>query len=202
MQNYLCVTLDASNPRFPADREVTRVRWLLWIKSRWALLTAPREQAPPAAGLDLLSIRARVALGCASLEKLCREWQLLSGKMPKLLSALWEFTSAEQLDQWDGRITALVPNDADEIPTFLDQPSLDAERSALIFEMICAVHAIGGENLYCGFVSEYTREPTERALQLLSQAKVSPPNWSPFLRSTVLERGGWGNPQPASFFKS
>ena len=177
------------------------MRFLLWIKSQLALLATRCDQAPPPAAVDLLSIRARVALGCTCLEKLCREWQLLSGKMPQLLDALWEFTSAERLDQWDGRITALVPNDPEEIPGFLNRDSLDAERSALLFEMISAVHAIGGENLYCGFVSEYTRTPTERALQLLSQAKVSPPDWSPFVRSTVLERGGWGNPQPASFFR-
>ena len=177
------------------------MRFLLWIRSRMALLMAPREQAPPPAAVDLLSIRARVALGCACLDKLCREWQLLSGKMPELLDALWEFTSTEWLDQWDGRITALVPSDPEEIPGFLNQDALDAARSVLLFDMIHTVHAIGGENLYCGFVSEYTRVPTERALQLLSEAGISPPDWSPFVRSTVLERGGWGNPHPASFFQ-
>lgn len=147
-----------------------------------------------------MSIRARVALGCECLEKLCREWGLMTGRMPALLNALREFTSADQLDQWDGRIKAIMPDNPPELLQMLAQEHVDPERSDLLLEMLRAVHDIGGENLFGGFVSEFTREPTERVFELLSKAGVPSPDWAPFVNSTVLECGGWGKPRAASSF--
>jgi hypothetical protein len=116
------------------------------------------------------------------------------------MQALWSFTSSERLDQWDGQVKALMPAGAADIPRFVEQPSLEPARANLLYEMLRAVHDIGGENLYGGFVSEFTRTPTERALALIKQAGVPVPDWKVFARSSVLERGGWGRPRPASYF--
>jgi hypothetical protein len=177
------------------------MRFLLWMKGRAAHLFASRQKPPPPSIIDSMSIRARVALGCACLETLCLEWGLLSGKMPGLLNALWEFTSSDRLDQWDGRVTALMPETPSELLQVLDQEFVDPQRLELLLEMLKAVHAIGGENLYSGFVSEFTRLPTERVLELLSNAEVPPPNLAPFVKSTVLECGGWGKPRRAIFYR-
>jgi hypothetical protein len=177
------------------------MRFLLWMKGWAALLFARRKDPPPPSVIDFMSIRARVALGCTCLEKLCLEWGLLSGKMPNLLTALRDFTSSDRLDQWDGRITALIPEAPSELLLVLDQESVAPQRLELLLEMLKAVHQIGGENLYSGFVSEFTRLPTERVLELLSKAEVPPPNLAPFVKSTVLECGGWGQPRPANFFR-
>jgi hypothetical protein len=171
------------------------------MKGRAALLFAGREAPPSASVIDPMSIRARVALGITCLEKLCAEWGLLSGKMPDLLAALWGFTSSDRLDEWDGRVAAFVPETASELLVVIDQEFVAPQRLELLLEMLKAVHAIGGENLYGGFVSEFTREPTERALELMSKAQVPTPNVTPFAKSTVLECGGWGRPRPASFFR-
>ena len=177
------------------------MRFLLWMKGRVAHLFASRKEPPPPSVIDSMSIRARVALGCTCLEKLCLEWGLLSGKMPNLLTALREFTSSDRLDQWDGTITALIPETPSELLPILGQEFVAPQRLELLFEMLKAVHDIGGENLYSGFVSEFTRVPTERVLELLSKAEVPPPNLAPFVKSTVLECGGWGKPCPATFFQ-
>jgi hypothetical protein len=171
------------------------------MKGRAALLFASRKNLPTPNVIGFMSIRASVALGCACLETLCVEWGLLSGKLPGLLNALWDFTLSEHLDEWDGRITALIPETPSELLPMLDQEFVAPQRLELLLEMLKTVHAIGGENLYSGFVSEFTRLPTERALELLSKAGGPPPNLAPFVKSTVLECGGWGQPRPAIFFR-
>lgn len=142
----------------------------------WAALAfASRKGPPPPSVIDYMSIRARVAFGCTCLEQLCLEWGLLSGKMPDLLSALRDFTSVDLLDRWDGRLTALIPETPSELLVVLDQEIVAPPRLELLLEMLKAVHAIGGENLYSGFVSEFTRLPTESVLELLTKAGLPPP---------------------------
>jgi hypothetical protein len=114
---------------------------------------------------------------------------------------LWEFTSAEWLDQWDGKIAAVMPKRPSHIRELLAKDSLDQSDTRILLKMLQATWQIGGENLYCGFDSSFTREPTERLLKFYQQAGLPMPDCSKVFQSSVLECGGWGKRRRAALYR-
>ena len=168
---------------------------------RIAALFRSREAPPPRFVIDAMSIRARLAMGCVCLESFSRDQNCQSQKLARLLAGLWEFTSARWLDDWEDRISDLIPDNASEMPALLEGDSLTSPDVQLLFEMLEATFEIGEANLYGAFDTRISRKPTERLLQLYQQTGLPTPDWSVFLESSVLEHHGWGENRPQDFFR-
>ena len=63
-----------------------------------------------AADVERISIRGRLALAVTCLENVCREWNICSPALERLLTHLWTFTDSMRLDEWVLETCNLSPN--------------------------------------------------------------------------------------------
>jgi len=171
-----------------------------WVRGRLALAASKSEGRITPALVDLLSIRARTALAVTCLERVCEAWSLRNEELRELTRLLWQFTSAERLDSWDGQLAAAMPQDLDELEPLVAGTPLSDEQKGQLLSLLHDLSEVAGGNLFGGFHSEFTRTPLLKVVRMLDELQIPPPVLRPFTRSSVLESGGWGHPRPPAFY--
>jgi hypothetical protein len=161
------------------------------------------------AEIDQISINGRFAFGVSCLEIVCKVWNVKSQPLDYLVEQLWKFTSSNQLGIWIDETLKMLPDYWGGDPSdFSDKYAeafgfinLDERRQKVLTTLIEEVVNIGNENLFAGFVSEYTRTPTLKVGAILDGEGIQLPSLDRFKRSHVSESHGWGERVPPSFFQ-
>jgi len=155
--------------------------------------------------IDQMSIWGRLAFGITCLERLCAAWSANQGEgIRKVLSQFWSFwlfSKERRLDLWEEACDALLPEDFHEMPSLTGNLSLSWSQQMVLHAVIENVWLIGSGNLYGGFRSEFTREPTIKVISLLQNHGIELPDVQLFLKSPVSESNGWGEPHPPDYFR-
>jgi len=60
--------------------------------------------------LKKISITGRLAFGITCLEQYIKEQNLKNKWLDRLIDVLWEFTTSEDLEEWDNKISDLDPS--------------------------------------------------------------------------------------------
>ncbi|WP_409446088.1 hypothetical protein [Mariniflexile rhizosphaerae] len=156
-----------------------------------------------------ISIRGRFAFGMKCLEQYAIENELSDKCINKIFDSLWEFTSSDELDIWEEKISDINPkyilninpeNIETEFPTItLDEyyeikefyKSSDKHFVSMVSEII----EIGVGNLYGGTddYSSWTLNPTLELIKLAELNLKQIPKIENFEFSKFSEDNGWGN---------
>lgn len=153
--------------------------------------------------IDRISILGRFVFGIICLEQILEGWNAKGGRIPDLLKGFWsylDYLELRRLDIWDENIRELLPLIHWDIPDYTGNLSLSLHQQETLYELIDLVWDIGGQNLYAGYESWCTREPTLKVIHILEENGFQIPDITSFMRSSADENGGWGNPLPKSFF--
>ncbi|WP_299184683.1 hypothetical protein [uncultured Aquimarina sp.] len=163
-----------------------------------------------------ISIRGRLAFGVKCLEQYIKEKNLENKHLDKLISVLWDFTTSENLAEWDNKISDLHPNNiVDKHPDnkasdykslteseFIDLKKYYSEISDDLFLLIDLIIDIGTTDLYgaTGSYSKDTLQSTMRVYQFAQEKMNEIPNIHKFKISKFSEKSGWGNKIEKSAF--
>ena len=156
-----------------------------------------------------ISITGRLAFGIKCLEQYVNENKLENKWIDRLIDTLWEFTTSEDLGEWDKKISDLEPNN------ILDtHPNNNAEDYESLTEsefnnlkdfyqnssedfiyLADTIIDIGTTNLYgaTGSYSKNTLESTMFIYEFAKEKLKSIPDIEKFKISKYSERYGWGN---------
>lgn len=148
-----------------------------------------------------ISIRGRVAFGITCLEKLLNKWGVKNHKITELLHVLWTFTSSTSLDIWERDILSILPEDDNDESTHFGFDSLTSEQKEDLSDLIYYVIEIGRGNLYGGYVSDFTSEPTIKVIEIVIKNAVKIPELHKFKKSSAKEEHGWGTPVELEYFR-
>jgi hypothetical protein len=148
-----------------------------------------------------ISIRGRVAFGITCLEKLLNKWGVENNKITELLHVLWTFTSSTALDIWERDILSVLPEDDSVESIHFGFGSLTEEQREDLSDLIYYVIEIGRGNLYGGYVSDFTSEPTIKVIEIVMKNEVKTPELHKFKKSSAQEGHGWGTPVEPEYFR-
>jgi hypothetical protein len=147
--------------------------------------------------IDPVSIRGRMAFGVTCLESVCTALRIESKAMQDLIEVLWRFTESKMLGEWEGDICAALPareGDVEAYTTHFGLRHLNDAQQRFVTGLIDTVIEVGRGNLYAGFVSVHTRDPTFKIAVMLHERGFAVPDIQRFAISSVEEFHGWGNP--------
>lgn len=155
-----------------------------------------------------ISIRGRFAFGMKCIEQYKKENVIKDRWISKLINALWEFTTSNELDVWDEKIRDLDPsnildshpnNKASDYETLTEN---DFKELKICYQnlnidfinLIGYVLEIGTRNLYggTGTYSKFTLEPTMQVYELSTKILDEIPKIENFIKFTYKEEHGWG----------
>lgn len=146
-----------------------------------------------------------MAFAITCLERVCTAWEIKSEPMDRLLGALWKFVSSKDLGEWLEEILprALPVSDftPSECASEFAYSHCSYEQKQIMCCLIEEVISVGEGNIYGGYRSEYTLEPTLFVAELLKRYAIELPDLSPFAKSHVSEEGGWGKSVEPGFFR-
>ena len=153
----------------------------------------------------LISIRGRLAYGIFCLEQAFKESNKENELSSKIIKILWEFTTSENLSEWEEEITDYEPiyvNDDSFIgyETLTNDQVLELKGfyKNLPYNIIQLIENsidIGMSNLYSG-TGEFSPSSLEPTMKVFKTAQLSlskKPNPEAFLISKYTEFHGWGN---------
>jgi hypothetical protein len=153
--------------------------------------------------LDSISIRGRVAFAITCLERVCDHLRFRNERIHGLIRFLWTYVCSQRLDLWEQEVANTYPFDdtLDVCAKWYGYDHLPPEQQVLLWQLILeTVENIALGNLYGGYRSYFTREPTWRVAHLLDEWSIPLPSLRPFLKSKATERHGWGNLVDPAFF--
>jgi hypothetical protein len=153
--------------------------------------------------IETISIRGRLAFGATCFERALKHYNARTEQMNKLLLAIWQFTASEKLDQWEQNMRKFLVDDyqLQEFSHKYDVSFLQEKEQQFLYELIDNVIEIGMGNLYAGYVSKYTLNPTIKVAELMEREGIALPTLENFKRSKASEAHGWGNCVDKSFFR-
>lgn len=154
--------------------------------------------------IDRLSIRARVALGATCAEMLCNRLNVQNDEIARHIQFFWQFVEEPTLSdwEWDYQSAPEIPNDLEAFREKYESSHLtDLDISNLI-AVLQSCEDIATGNLYAGYRSAATREPTLSLLRIVEQMGVSTPDLAVFSKSPATQDDGWGFPVRRAFFRS
>ena len=155
-----------------------------------------------------ISIIGRLAFATKCLEQYIEEKGLQNKWLDRVIKVLWDFTTSEDLTEWDSRISDLDPNNVVEKHpnnNASDYKSLtESEFNELkeyystisddLFLLIDLTIDIGTSNLY-GATGSYSKNTLESTMKVykFAQDKINTiPDIQRFKISKYSERYGWG----------
>ena len=150
-----------------------------------------------------ISIKGRMAYGITCVENLFKTWNIKNEKIDLFIECLWTLTSSDHLGQWDEEIHSLLP-DNDEIETYANEfgyNNLNLVQQKVLSNTIWDVIEIGQGSLYGAFNSKFSLLPLMTVIETLEKQNIELPEITPFRKSKVSERNGWGLPIDKSYFK-
>jgi hypothetical protein len=117
---------------------------------------------------------------------------------------IWEFTSAENLGEWEQNIRQVDPFCVLDSKTDSDLKTLYNKLPKDILSIIEHVIEIGTANIYggTGDNSPMTLEPLNSVINIMTELKVPLPDINPFRKSNFSEFHGWGNNQTRDYYQS
>ncbi|WP_047547413.1 hypothetical protein [Psychroserpens sp. Hel_I_66] len=158
--------------------------------------------------LKKISIRGRLAYGMKCLEQYVKENEINDELIDKVFDILWEFTTSDELDVWDEKISDFNPkhilnikpekieseyptitiNEYYELKKFYENSDTD------FISMIEKVIEIGTGNLYGGTdeYSSWTLEPTLEVIKMSELKLEHIPDITKFKSFEYSEDKGWG----------
>lgn len=150
-----------------------------------------------------ISIRGRLAFGMTCLEKLVTYFNadhplLRTVVFPKI----WEFTSTDDLGEWEESINNVDPicvlDDSTESDLKTLYKKLPKDLVSTIEDVIC----IGTLNMYggTGTNSPSTLKPLNEVLKTMTKLKLPLPDIQTFKKSTFSESHGWGDNQTRDYY--
>ncbi|MEN0048749.1 MAG: hypothetical protein AAF806_16930 [Bacteroidota bacterium] len=167
--------------------------------------------------LKKISITGRMALGIRCLETNLQDLGLLDyPEVQRMLSDFWEYTSSNNLVEWEEKILEYEPwflFANVERTGFKGFKHLSNDEAKKIYdvikrferrlsEIITEVIEIGISNLYSGVrkYSECSLRATMNVMEMLEAMKIPLPNLEIFEKSKFSEHHGWGIRRDRSFF--
>lgn len=168
------------------------------------------------------SIRGRVALITACLEKARAHFQVQNKELDAFIDLMWTYCETNRLDLWHKQalegpggnfLDILEPHQKqssshNQVPGGEEKSDQESSKPPLpipllLLQLVEAAIDAGIGNLYAG-VEGYSSETFEaalRAISLMQKQEIEVPDIQIFARSSFSEFHGWGNQVPRSFFK-
>ncbi|WP_315121153.1 hypothetical protein [uncultured Clostridium sp.] len=155
-----------------------------------------------------ISLNGRVAYGIRCFENTLlflnydvNEWRMV-------LEYLWEFTSIQYLDDWNGIIAEIIPENLLEFKTYEehDFEYLDEEKFKYLYNLyknidekidfvMRAIYNIGISHAY-SIIVEYEQRSLDELdilINYMTKNNIPLPDVKPIERFSVEENKGWGN---------
>jgi len=168
--------------------------------------------------LKKVSIKGRMALGIRCLEINLQDLDLLGyPEVQKMLSDFWEYTSSNNLVDWEEKILEYEPwflfanVERNKYKGFRYLSNDEAQGiynvmkkfEIRLSEIIEEVIEVGISNLYSGIreYSECSLRATINVLEMLKEINLPLPDLEKFERSKFSEHHGWGIRRDRNFFE-
>jgi hypothetical protein len=150
-----------------------------------------------------ISIRGRLAYGASCLENALIHLGIQDDLLEDVLSQIWQFTSSNDLGEWDQLINKVTPvSKLDENKPTDPLYLLYLDLSPDVVNMISDVIEIGAGNLYAGTdnYSPYSLEPLLRVIDRCLALKIELPVMDSFKKSPFSEKHGWGMERDKNYY--
>lgn len=164
-----------------------------------------------------ISINGRMAFGIRCLEEYLTENKIKNIWTERLINTLWEFTSSQNLPEWDAKVSDLTPecildnhpkNIAENYKSLTESEFKSLKDfylkvdDKLIF-LINLVIDIGTTDLYgaTGKHSSYTLKSTMEVYKFAKKELHELPDLNKFNFTKFSESNGWGNRVNKELFK-
>jgi hypothetical protein len=154
------------------------------------------------------SLNGRVSYGIRCFENALlflnynvNEWRIV-------LEYLWKFTSIEYLDDWDGIVTEIIPENLMEFREYEDHDFEYLDKSEFTYlyalyqnidkkvdYLIRQIYYLGSSHAYSIIVEHGQRSLDELAILInyMMDNNMPLPDIKPFERFSIEENKGWGN---------
>lgn len=155
-----------------------------------------------------ISLTGRVAFGITCFENTLLSLNYNVNEWRTVLEYLWEFTSIKYLDDWNGIVAEIIPDNLLEFRTYEehDFEYLDEKHFEYLYNLyqnidekidfvITAIYNIGTSHAY-SIIEGYGQrslEELEILVNYMIKNNISLPDIKPFERFSITENRGWGN---------
>ncbi len=150
-----------------------------------------------------ISIRGRLAFGMTCLEKLVGSLNVEHSQLRTIVfPKIWEFTSTNDLGEWEQNIREVDPVCVLDSKTESDLKTLYNKLPKDIVSTIENVIEIGTANIYgrTGDNSPLTLEPLSAVINTIIKLNVPLPDINSFKKSSFSEFHGWGDNQTRDYY--
>lgn len=155
-----------------------------------------------------ISLNGRVAYAISCFENLLLSLNYNSVMWNDVLKYLWEFTSIQNLEEWNDKIAEIIPENLLEFNSYEedDFEYIDKDTFKKLYELYqnidTKVEFIIRQIFYIGSSHSYSRidgcgqnslDQLDILIEFMRSNSISLPDIKPFLKYSIKENKGWGN---------